>query len=119
MEHKYDIVAIFCAILLLLSYIILIIYLIRKRNNINVFDLIESNRLNSSFREEVNLIFTPNIGEKVQILSSPWKGLCGYVTKYNEDSTYNIKVTRTLNPFDNHIPRNVIIKKDDEILLIE
>lgn len=119
MENKYDIVAIFCAILLLLSYVILIIYLIRKRNNINVFDLIENNRLNSSFREEVNLILSPNIGEKVEILSSPWKGLCGYVTKYNEDSTYNIKVTRTLNPFDNHIPRNVIIKKDDEIILIE
>lgn len=119
MENKYDIVAIFCAILILLNYVILIIYLVRKRNNINVFDLIENNRLNSSFREEVNLILSPKIGEKVEILSSPWKGLCGYVTKYNEDSTYNIKVTRTLNPFYNHIPRNVIIKKDDEIILIE
>ena len=117
MENKYDSDAIYCAIILLLSYIIF--YLVRKKNNINVFDFIENNRLSSSFREKVKLILSPNIGEKVQILSSPWKGLCGYVTKYNEDSTYNIKITRTLNPFDNHIPKNVIIKKDDEILLIE
>ena len=119
MEDSYNVIAIYCGILLLISYIVLIIYLIRQRNNSNVLSLIENNRYDMNFRQSVNSIFTPNVGEKVKILSSPWKDLHGYITKYNEDFTYNVKVTRTLNPFDSHIPKNVIIKNEDEVLLIQ
>ena len=50
-------------------------------------------------------------------VSSPWFGMLGYVTRINDDDSYNVKVTKTLNPDFSHVPKRVITKFGEELEL--
>ena len=41
----------------------------------------------------------------------------GYITRMNDDNSYNIKITKTLNPFDSRFPKNVITRDCSDIVL--
>ena len=53
----------------------------------------------------------------VQIFSKPWYGKIGYITKQNEDFSYNVKITKSLNSNKGQIPKSTINKLENEIFL--
>ena len=50
-------------------------------------------------------------------MTGPWFGMLGYVTRINEDDSYNVKVTKTLNPDFSRVPKRVITKFGEELEL--
>ncbi len=98
-------------------FLILILY--TKYNNFNkenILKYINDNIYDYKFRNDIINLTRPRVGEIVENLTNPWCGLLGYVTRINENNTFNIKLTKSLNP-NNRIPKRVITKPNQDVKL--
>ena len=59
----------------------------------------------------------PDKGDYVILRNGRWDNLLGKITRYNEDDTYNIKITKTLNPYNNDIPKRRITRERDNFVI--
>jgi len=114
-DLNYDIV--FSTFIALFIFIILSSVFSRPYSKRDAINYIHHNRYNSDFRYEIIDLFSPQVGEIVEVISKPWQGMFGYITRINDDNSYNVKITRTLNPFSSYLPKSVIIKDSSNIVL--
>ncbi len=114
-DLNYDIILSISIALCL--FIIISPIISRPYSSHDVLNYIYHNRFNSDFRYEIIDIFNPRGGEIVKVISKPWNGMFGYITRMNDDDSYNVKITRTLNPFDSYFPKNVITRTSSDIIL--
>ena len=97
---------------------LIIIYIENKNfNKQNILNYINNNIYDHKFRKDIINLAKPRVGEIVQNISKPWNGLVGYITRINNDNTFNIKITKSLNQFTNRIPKRVITKFEKEVKL--
>jgi hypothetical protein len=89
----------------------------KRLNKDEVLEFVDEHIDDYEFRQDVSCLTNPRIGEIVENLSRPWYGTLGYVTKINDDDTYNIKVTKSLNPEYSRVPKRVITKYSEEVCL--
>jgi len=117
MEFKYEFEGIY--VLAAVSFVVIMLTSLfdRKLNKSEILDFVDNNINDYEFRQDVAELAKPRVGEVVENVSSPWYGMLGYVTRINEDYTYNVKVTKTLNPEFNRVPKRVITKFGEELEL--
>jgi hypothetical protein len=115
LDLNYDII--FSTSYALCLFIIISSIISRPYSSHDALNYIYHNRFNLDFRYEIIDIFRPRVGEVVEVISKPWNGMFGYVTRMNDDNSYNIKITKTLNPFDSRFPKNVITRDCSDIVL--
>jgi len=108
---------IFSTSVALFIFIMLSTVFSKKYSKHDAIKYISKHRKNYNFRDEILNIYRPQIGEIVEVITTPWDGMFGYVTRMNDEYSYNIKITRTLNPFSSHFPKNVIRKDMSEVAL--
>ena len=89
----------------------------RKLNKKEILEFVNNNINDYQFRQNVAYLTKPRVGEIVENVSSPWFGMLGYITRVNEDHSYNVKVTKTLNPDVGRVPKRVITKFSEELEL--
>lgn len=95
---------------------------IRKNEitNNDIYYYVEQNLYQNNFSRIIQKIIAPNKGDIVHILDGRWKHLTGRITKYDSiHDTYNIKLTKTLNPYDNDLPKKKINRNRDKFSLIK
>ena len=85
----------------------------------DLINYINNNRNNLELRNEIMDLVSPQVGEIVEVMSNPWCGMFGYITKINDDYSYNIKITKSLNPFRSYFPKNVITKDNFDVVLAD
>ena len=96
---------------------LMLTYFEKRISQKEVFNYIDENINDPQFRYTVSKMTKPRVGELVETKSSPWAGMLGYVTKVNEDDTYNVKLTKSMNLHTNRVPKHVIRKFEDELLI--
>jgi hypothetical protein len=114
-DFSYDVI--FLTLIVLFIFMKLIPVLSKKYSKHDAIKYILKHRKNYNFRDEILNIYRPQIGEIVEVITTPWDGMFGYVTRMNDEYSYNIKITRTLNPFSSYFPKNVIRKDMSEVAL--
>ena len=85
--------------------------------NDQVYEYIEDNIWKNNFFQTVRKIVVPDKGDYVILRNGRWDNLLGKITRYNEDDTYNIKITKTLNPYNNDIPKRRITRERDNFVI--
>lgn len=101
-----------------LFFSMIILYIENKNfNKQNILNYINTNIYDYKFRKDIIKLAKPRVGEIVKNISKPWYGMSGYVTRINNDNTCNIKITKSLNPNKNKVPKRVITKLEQEIKL--
>lgn len=114
MENKTIEYYIFLVFLfLMIDYFLKKIFSITKND---ILEHVEENIDDNIFRKKILNLIMPRVGEVVQMANSPWNGLFGYVTKI-EDDNYNIKLTKSLNPETNRIPKRRISRPVGDIYI--
>jgi Ribonuclease G/E len=89
----------------------------KKVRKQDVYEFIDDNIDDPQFRYTVSRLTKPRVGEVVETTSSPWYGMLGYITKVNDNDTYNVKITKSMNLHANRIPKHVIQKYEDELTI--
>ena len=117
MEFNYEFEGIFVLAFVSFTVIVLTSLFDRKLNKKEILEFVDDNIDDYEFRQDVADLTKPRVGEVVENISSPWFGMLGYVTRINEDDSYNVKVTKTLNPDFSHVPKRVITKFGEELEL--
>ena len=100
---------------------VLLIFLFFKNKKItkqNIYKYINQNINDLKFRTDILNLSKPRVGEVVKNLTKPWYGLSGYITRINNNNSYNLKITKSLNPNINKIPKKKIIKFEQEFKLV-
>lgn len=117
MEFNYEFEGIY--VLAFISFVVMMLTSLfdRKLNKKEILEFVDDNIEDYQFRQDVADLTRPRVGEVVENVSSPWFGMLGYVTRINEDESYNVKVTKTLNPDFSHVPKRVITKFGEELEL--
>ena len=100
-------------------FIMLSSLLSRSYTKNDLINYIYNNRNNSDLRYEIMDMLSPQVGEIVEVISKPWNGMFGYITRMNDDYSYNIKITRTLNPFSSYFPKSIITKNNSDIVIAD
>lgn len=113
MEFNYEFEGIFVLAFVSFIVIVLITLFDRKLNKKEILQFIDD----YEFRQDGADLTKPRVGEVVENVSRPWFGMLGYVTRINEDDSYNVKVTKTLNPDISRVPKRVITKFGEELEL--
>jgi len=89
-----------------------------KKKNLTeyeVYDYIEENIYDNIFYRNLIKLITPDKGDVVTLKDGRWGNLFGKITRYNyEDSSYNIKITKKLNPNNSDFPKRIINRDRDE-----
>jgi len=103
----------------LITFMVISFFNINTSNEVKVNDMIldyvENNITDNSFYKSIIKIVSPDKGDIVILKYGRWNNLLGKVTRYNfEDNSYNIKVTKNLNPNNNDIPKRVINRDRDD-----
>ena len=90
MEFKYEFEGIY--VLAAVSFVVIMLTSLfdRKLNKSEILDFVDNNINDYEFRQDVVELAKPRVGEVVENVSSPWYGMLGYVTRINEDYTYNL-----------------------------
>ena len=86
----------------------------KSMTNEQVYEYIEQNIWRDSFFSKLYKILIPDIGDTVVLRHGRWSNLSGRITKCNSKNSYNIKLTKSLNPYHNDIPKKRIIRHRDE-----
>lgn len=117
MEFNYEFEGIY--MLAFISFVVIMLTSLfdRKLNKSDILEFVDDNINDYEFRQDVVDLTRPRVGEVVENISSPWFGMLGYVTRINEDESYNVKVTKTLNPDFSRVPKRVITKFSEELEL--
>ena len=117
MDFNYEFEGIYVLAFISFLTIVLTSLYDRKLNKREILDFVEDNIDDYEFRQNVSDLTKPRVGEVVENLTVPWYGMLGYVTRINEDESYNVKVTKTLNPDFSRVPKRVITKFGEELEL--
>ena len=117
MDFNYEYGAYYTAGFILLFTVLLSLFFENRINQNDVFNYIDENIDDSQFRYTVSRLTKPRVGEVVETTSSPWTGMLGFITKVNEDDTYNVKITKSMNLHTNRVPKHVIRKFEDELVI--
>ena len=117
MEFKYEFEGIY--VLAAVSFVVIMLTSLfdRQLNKSEILDFVDNNINDYEFRQDIVDLTRPRVGELVENISRPWFGMLGYVTRINEDESYNVKVTKTLNPEFSRVPKRVITKFSEELEL--
>jgi hypothetical protein len=89
----------------------------KTMTNNQVYEYIEDNIWQYNFWETIHKIVVPDKGDYVILQNGRWDNLYGQITRYNEDDTYNIKITKKLNPYNNDFPKRRITRERDEFII--
>ena len=117
MEFNYEYEGIYVLAFVSFLTIMLTSLYDRKLNKKEILQFVDSNLDDYQFRQDVSDLTKPRVGEVVESVTGPWFGMLGYVTRINEDDSYNVKVTKTLNPDFSRVPKRVITKFGEELEL--
>ena len=101
-------------------YLLLILLFIKSKKitKQNIFNYINKNINDLKFRTDIINLSKPRVGEVVKNFTKPWYGLSGYITRVNNNNSYNLKITKSLNPNISRIPKKKIIKFEQECKLV-
>jgi len=86
----------------------------KSMTNEQVYEYIEQNIWRDSFFSKLYKILIPDIGDTVVLRHGRWSNLSGRITKCNSKNSYNIKLTKSLNPYHNDIPKKRIIRHRED-----
>jgi len=82
-----------------------------------IYQYLEDNIWDNSFEETIRKIVVPMKDDHVILQNGRWIDQVGKITRYNEDDTYNIKITKKLNPDNNNIPKRIITRERNEFII--
>lgn len=83
-----------------------------------IYDYLEDNIWDNSFEKIIRKIVLPMKGDYVILQNGRWDNQVGKITRYNDyDDTYNIKITKKLNPDNNNIPKRIITRERDDFIV--
>ena len=85
-----------------------------KKKREQVYEYIEQNIWRDSFFSKLYKILIPDKGDTVVLRHGRWSNLSGRITKCNSKNSYNIKLTKSLNPYHNDIPKKRIIRHRED-----
>lgn len=86
----------------------------KSMTNEQVYEYVEQNIWKESFFSKLYKILIPDIGDTVVLRHGRWSNLSGRITKCNSKNSYNIKLTKSLNPYHNDIPKKRIIRHRED-----